>query len=80
MNDVRTRLSGCFRAVFPHLSESAIHSASVESIEKWDSVAMVTLNSLVQEEFSLEIPLDDMEGLQSFSHFAEYLERRLAGK
>ena len=78
MKDVKARLVTCFRAVFQGLAEGAIRTATVESVEQWNSVAMATLTSVVEEEFSVTVSPEDMEEFDSFSRIAAYLERRLA--
>jgi len=73
MPDVETRLVGCFRAVFPHLSEADIRLASQESLEQWDSVAAITLVNVVEEEFSTQIDFDRLPDLDTFTKVLEYL-------
>ena len=75
MNDTRARLVKCFAAVFPGLSESQIESATTTSIEDWDSVATVTLITLIEEEFGIEVDADDLEQLVSFDSVLSYLEQ-----
>ena len=73
MPDVETRLVGCFRAVFPDLSEADIRLASQEKLEQWDSVAAITLVNVIEEEFSTEIDYDRLPELDTFSKVLEYL-------
>jgi len=73
MPDVETRLVGCFRAVFPDLSEADIRLASQESLEQWDSVAAITLVNVVEEEFSTQIDFDRLPDLDTFTRVLEYL-------
>ena len=73
MPDVETRLVGCFRAVFPDLSEADIRLASQESLEQWDSVAAITLVNVVEEEFSTQIDFDRLPDLDTFTKVLEYL-------
>jgi acyl carrier protein len=73
MNDAQQRLSRCFSAVFPGLSREQIAAASVETTEGWDSVASVTLISLIQEEFGIELDTDAIDHLVSFGAMLDYL-------
>ena len=73
MPDVATRLAGCFRAVFPDLSEADIRAASQEKVEQWDSVAAITLVNVIEEEFSTQIDFDRLPELDTFSKVLEYL-------
>jgi len=75
MNEVRSRLSKCFAAVFPELIEAEILRATPDSVASWDSLASVTLVSVIEEEFSVEIKPDDLEQLVSFDKVLNYLEQ-----
>jgi acyl carrier protein len=74
MADVRARLTTCFAAVFPSLSENQIPAATVSSVREWDSVASVTLLATIEEEFGIEIAAKDMGQLLSFPTIFAYLE------
>jgi acyl carrier protein len=75
MQDTRTRLIKCFSAVFPELSEREIELASPASVGSWDSLANVTLLSVIEEEFQIEVPLEDLENLVSFGLILNYMQR-----
>ena len=75
MNDTRARLVKCFAAIFPELSEGQIESASSTNMNEWDSVATVTLITLIEEEFGIEVEADDLERLVSFDSVLDYLEQ-----
>jgi acyl carrier protein len=75
MDEIRDRLRKCFAAVFPNIPVSEIESSSQETIEKWDSIAMVTLISVVEEEFGQPIDLEDLPNLNSFENFRRYLTK-----
>ncbi|KKL19278.1 hypothetical protein LCGC14_2467060 [marine sediment metagenome] len=79
MNDVDSRLKNCFLAVFPDLSADGVADATITSVEDWDSVSLVTLLSLVEEEFDVPILGDDVETLTSFMLISENLNARLRG-
>lgn len=74
MDDIQTRLVRCFRAVFPGTSEKELLHSTSDSLPAWDSVASVTLVAAIEEEFCLEIPVEDLEGLLSFEQFSGYLQ------
>jgi acyl carrier protein len=75
MPDTQTRLSRCFLAVFPGLSNAQIASASVGTLAAWDSVASVTLVALIEEEFGISFEPDALDGLVSFRAILDYLKR-----
>jgi hypothetical protein len=62
MTDTHARLARCFATVFPSLAHGEIEGASTLSVAGWDSLATATL--------------DDLERLQSFNAYLDYLEQR----
>jgi acyl carrier protein len=66
VNDIEPRLVRCFSAVFPGIPEPQITNANVETVETWDSVAMATLVTAVEEEFGVEFDVDSLSTLTSF--------------
>ena len=77
MDDTRQRLMKCFEVVFPDLPKDAIVGASTATVEAWDSVAAITLMNVVEDEFGVEMDLDDLAGLDSFANICSYLQKRL---
>ena len=80
MNEIRERLTRCFSVVFPQLPEEEIQGAAPTTVESWDSVATITLVSVIEEEFSIQIELEDIEHLVSFEMVLAYLNQRPALK
>lgn len=76
MSDTSARLVQCFAAVFPDLTEEQIRRASLTSVAKWDSIATITLISLIEEEFRLEVGTDELGSLISFESVLEFLNER----
>jgi acyl carrier protein len=73
------RLVSCFRVVFPSLPAEAIPSASQDSVEAWDSVAAITLISVIEDEFQVTVDLERWLELTSFAAFLAYLKAVPAG-
>jgi acyl carrier protein len=76
MNIYTERLRGVFRNAFPDVAVEQIDSMSMASNSKWDSLACLTLLTLIQEEFDVEIPVQDMELMASFELIANYLQEK----
>jgi acyl carrier protein len=74
MSDTRRRLLECFSVIFPSLSLEQIENATPATVADWDSVASVTLISVIEEEFAVQIELDHFERLLSFAGALQYLE------
>ena len=79
MPDLESRLVHCFAIAFPDLNPREIASASAGSLASWDSLAGITLISLIEEEFGVSVPPDDVPDLVSFEFVLDYL-KRLTGK
>jgi len=73
MSDTQARLTKCFSSVFPQLSQREIGSASVETVDAWDSVVAITLLTVIEEEFGIEFEVDALERLTSYQSILEYL-------
>jgi acyl carrier protein len=73
-DDMNARLVSCFRIVFPQFPAEAIPSARQDSVEAWDSVAAITLISVIEDEFQVTIDLERMLELTSFAAFLAYLK------
>jgi acyl carrier protein len=72
----KTRLLRCFETVFPELSESEILNSSQESVKAWDSVATITLVNVIEDEFHVELDLDDIADLTTFDRVLKYVESK----
>ncbi|MBK7925941.1 MAG: acyl carrier protein [Bryobacterales bacterium] len=77
MNEITQRLTRCFLAVFPGLSEDAVATASQETVGAWDSLASITLVRVIEEEFGVSIDLFELEDLLSFNQLKAHLEAQV---
>jgi acyl carrier protein len=77
MSDQENRLTRCFASVFPYLSEQEIRTINSQSEGVWDSLAVVTLAAVIQEEFNLDIDSEVLPELTSFEAFRTYLTRMI---
>lgn len=73
MDETHERLKSCFLVVFPDLSGNEISEATSTKVRGWDSVAGVTLLAVVEEEFGINIQVDDLNGFNSFQGFYDYI-------
>ena len=78
LQNLELRLVRCFSSVFPDLNEEQIRNASIESVPEWHSLASVTLISVVQEEFGVQVSLTDLPSLASFSAVQNYVQHHVA--
>jgi len=49
----------------------------MENVAEWDSVAMVSIVSLMEEEFGIAVDFEDMEGLSSFESILSHLKSKI---
>jgi len=63
--------------VFPKLSEDRIAQASPAVEPSWDSLASLTLLTLIGEEFDVQLDMDDLEGAVSFQGILSLLNQQL---
>jgi acyl carrier protein len=77
MDELHVRLARCFSAVFPSLSPARILKAQSSNVEGWDSVASVTLLATIEEEFGIEVDIQDLKALLSFEKLISYLQQTL---
>ncbi len=75
MAEIESRLANCFATAFPELDPQDIPAVSMASLASWDSLAGITLISVIEEEFNLCIAPDDIPALVSFELILDYLQR-----
>ncbi len=79
MDTTTARLEKCFQTIFPKLAHGDVQQASVNTVPQWDSVAHVTLLTLVGEEFGIPVDFEDFEGMSSFPDILRRVQEQLAG-
>ena len=78
MTDTRRRLTACFTAVFSTLEEPDVARASVGAVQGWDSLATITLITVIEEEFRIQVHPQDIEQFTSFEQALRYVETHSA--
>ena len=58
MTDLDARLTSCFSAAFPDLDPAVLPVASPNATPGLESMASITLMTLVQEEFNVELDFE----------------------
>lgn len=75
MDETKARLIKCFETVFPDLKESEIPHVTQESLAAWDSIAAITLVNVIEDEFQIQMDLDELGDLDTFPRILAYLEK-----
>jgi acyl carrier protein len=78
MDEMREKLAGCFRVVFPDMPPEAVYTASQSSTPQWDSVAAISLVNVLEEEFGIELDFEALADLTSFPLILDYLKVQVA--
>ncbi len=78
MSDVRERLIEVFATAFPKLPKERIPSATRDSVDSWDSLAMLTLTALLEETFDVTVTPEALPRLVSFEGILGWLEETTA--
>lgn len=76
MTNIDERLAKCFAIALPDLPRGEIQRASQKAVPKWDSLAMVNLLALIEEEFAVQISDEDLGRMTSFASILEYLQKK----
>ena len=76
MSEQDDRLVRCFASVFPTLSEEEIRVSDVVPLVNLDSLAGVTLVTLIDQEFGVNVELPDLLDLGSFGAISQFLRKR----
>jgi len=74
MDTVREKLTRCFALAFPKLDPREYESASAQNVAEWDSIAQLTLLTVIGEEFGREIDFEEFEGATSFKALEQALQ------
>jgi acyl carrier protein len=76
VTESQDRLVRCFSSVFPTLSEAEIRASDVVPLFDIDSLAGVTLVTLIDQEFGVNVDLPDLLELGSFEAISQFLRKR----
>lgn len=74
MPEIDARLVRCFASVLPLTSDEEIRASNVTSLFDLDSLAGVTLVTLIEEEFGISLELSDILELGSFGAISQFLK------
>jgi hypothetical protein len=66
-DELQAKLQECFLLVFPELSPQTVSQANTDTVPRWDSVAQITLLSLIGEKFNVPVDFEYFEGATSFA-------------
>jgi acyl carrier protein len=78
MSDIKSRVGLCFANVFPGIKPDQLSTASSSSLPGWDSIAQVRLMSSIEEEFGVQLEIEDFEELVSYDLIVAHLEKLTA--
>ncbi len=76
MSEQDDRLVRCFASVFPTLSEEEVRASNVAPLFDLDSLAGVTLVTLIDQEFGINVELSDLLEMGSFETISQFVRKR----
>ena len=76
-SDICNRLEEIFHDVFDIENDLTQTQLTQEFVEDWDSIGHVRLIVAVEQEFDVEIPLEESTKFNCFDSIISYLEKRL---
>ncbi len=71
--DTHARLIRCFLGVFPELPDGEIQTVSLSTIASWDSVATITVLTVIEESLASSFEPEELEHLASFNSIMVHL-------
>jgi acyl carrier protein len=80
MDNIQNRLTNCFIVVFPGVSLDEILQSSQSTSSRWDSIAVITLANLIEEEFGFQVNFDRLPEFDCFEHVLAYVREELQGQ
>ena len=76
MSEQANRLLRCFSSVFPTMNEDEIRAANVVPLFDLDSLAGVTLVTLIDQEFGVNVEPSDLLELGTFEAISQFLVKQ----
>jgi hypothetical protein len=77
MDEIKSRLTRCFLAVFPELNEAGAPRATPASVKSWDSLATLNLLTVIDEEFNVNLDFVELMEDLSFERITICLQKRV---
>jgi len=75
MSDTRQAVLECLAAALPDVPPGDLPTASKDSVEGWDSLAMLTLTALLEERLGIEVTPDNLGEFVSYERICAYVDR-----
>jgi len=76
MSEHDDRLVRCFASVFPMMNEEEIRASNVVPLFDLDSLAGVTLVTLIDQEFGINVELSGLLELGSFEAISQFVRKQ----
>lgn len=74
------RLKRCFTLTFPAANDGEIETTRIDDMPGWDSLRGVTLLAVLDEEFGLQLDLEELLALGTYDAVGKYLEQHSVSK
>ena len=74
MSDNLTRYNKCFMEAFP-ITPNQLENLKYQDIAEWDSIGHMNLVASLEEEFSIEMEIDDITDISDYKKGMDILKR-----
>jgi acyl carrier protein len=71
------RVLDCFRSVFPDRSDDELRALDQSAVDYWDSLAALSLLTVVEEEFDLTIDDESIDAMTTFQKVCDAIRERV---
>lgn len=78
-SDLEGKLLGIFCAAFAGLKSDSARLATQDTVSNWDSIAVMNLVALIEEEFGQTFDLEEAAEWTSYEQVRAALSKRLEG-
>lgn len=77
MDEILDRLQPIFREVLENDALLITESSSARNVEGWDSLAHITIVSVIEQEFHIRFALGELESLNNVGEMVKLIQTKL---
>ena len=77
-DDIKTRLTLIFRDVLDCSTIELTRETTADDIEDWDSLANISLITVIEKEFHVTFKLEEITSLKNVGDMLDLIQRRVA--
>lgn len=74
--DINEKLENIFTQVFPSIPKVDIREVSIENYPEWDSLALMQIITMIENDFSITLGISEIKLLNSFRNCLSVIESK----